>query len=91
MFRPFQRLDDTGRGGGVGLGLAVAKGFTEAMGGRLSAEATPGGGLTMVISLPLSEGAPFQEEAGQAPLEPQSLLASRRHVPPLLASPTDAP
>ena len=36
---------------GVGLGLAVARGFAEAMGGALSAEDTPGGGLTMVLSL----------------------------------------
>ncbi|GAA1051281.1 DUF4118 domain-containing protein [Arthrobacter russicus] len=56
MFRPFQRLDDVPAGSGVGLGLAVAKGFTEAMGGVLSAEATPGGGLTMVVRLPLSAG-----------------------------------
>ncbi|AUI51808.1 DUF4118 domain-containing protein [Arthrobacter crystallopoietes] len=56
MFRPFQRLDDAPAGTGIGLGLAVAKGFTEAMGGRLLAEHTPGGGLTMVIQLPLSTG-----------------------------------
>ena len=49
MFEPFQRLDDTGSGG---LGLAVARGLTEALGGTLSAEDTPGGGLTMVLSLP---------------------------------------
>ena len=54
MFRPFQRLDDATQATGVGLGLAVAKGFMEAMGGKLTAEATPGGGLTMVVSLPLS-------------------------------------
>ena len=51
MFEPFQRLDDTGSGG-LGLGLAVARGLTEALGGTLSAEDTPGGGLTMVLSLP---------------------------------------
>lgn len=56
MFQPFQRLDDAPEGLGVGLGLAVAKGFTEAMGGQLLAEPTPGGGLTMVIRLPLSAG-----------------------------------
>ncbi|WP_028265170.1 sensor histidine kinase [Arthrobacter sp. MA-N2] len=60
LFRPFQRLDDSassrdGRSG-IGLGLAVAKGFTEAMGGTLMAEATPGGGLTMVVTLPLWTG-----------------------------------
>ncbi|WP_394939700.1 DUF4118 domain-containing protein [Psychromicrobium sp. YIM B11713] len=56
MFRPFQRLNDVPAGTGVGLGLAVAKGFTEAMGGVLEAEQTPGGGLTMVIRLPMSSG-----------------------------------
>jgi two-component system sensor histidine kinase KdpD len=52
IFQPFQRLDDAPAGLGMGLGLAVAKGFTEAMGGHLLAEPTPGGGLTMVIRLP---------------------------------------
>jgi two-component system sensor histidine kinase KdpD len=89
MFRPFQRLDDATQATGVGLGLAVAKGFTEAMGGRLTAEATPGGGLTMVISLPLSSGIPFRAEPGQAPLQPQSAVTGRLHAPPLLASGTD--
>ncbi len=56
MFQPFQRLHDVPAATGVGLGLAVAKGFTEAMGGTLTAEETPGGGLTMVIRLPLSTG-----------------------------------
>ncbi|WP_434993440.1 sensor histidine kinase [Arthrobacter sp. Ld5] len=57
MFRPFQRLDDAPSRAGVGLGLAVAKGFTEVMGGVLDAEQTPGGGLTLVIRLPISTGA----------------------------------
>ncbi|MBK6015487.1 sensor histidine kinase KdpD [Streptomyces sp. MBT53] len=51
IFEPFQRYGDAPRGAGVGLGLAVARGFTEALGGTLSAEDTPGGGLTMVLSL----------------------------------------
>jgi two-component system sensor histidine kinase KdpD len=87
MFRPFQRLDDATPATGVGLGLAVAKGFMEAMGGRLTAEATPGGGLTMVISLPLSAGAPVSAHPGQAPLEPQSAIARRHHAPPILSRP----
>jgi two-component system sensor histidine kinase KdpD len=51
VFQPFQRLGDSGRSDGVGLGLAVAKGFVEAMGGEVGVEDTPGGGTTMVLSL----------------------------------------
>jgi two-component system sensor histidine kinase KdpD len=54
MFEPFQRLDDTSPGG-LGLGLAVARGLSEAMGVGLTAEDTPGGGLTIVVSVPQAE------------------------------------
>ena len=54
VFQPFQRLgDNPSNGTGVGLGLAVARGFVEAMGGELAVEDTPGGGVTMVLSLPM--------------------------------------
>jgi two-component system, OmpR family, sensor histidine kinase KdpD len=54
IFRPFQRLgDNPSNGNGVGLGLAVARGFLEAMGGELVVEDTPGGGVTMVLSMPV--------------------------------------
>ncbi|MBW5480364.1 sensor histidine kinase [Streptomyces bambusae] len=56
IFEPFQRYGDAPAGAGVGLGLAVARGFTEAVGGTLTAEDTPGGGLTMVLTLPPAPG-----------------------------------
>ena len=51
MFVPFQRLGDRSNDAGVGLGLAIARGFIDAIGARLEAEDTPGGGLTMSIRL----------------------------------------
>ena len=56
MFLPFQRLGDTDNTTGIGLGLALARGLTDAMGGTLEPEETPGGGLTMVVSLPAVSG-----------------------------------
>lgn len=61
VFAPFQQFDDrrtSGSGPGVGLGLAVARGFAEAMGGSCTPEETPEGGLTMVVRLPLAPPAP---------------------------------
>ncbi|MFG2301259.1 DUF4118 domain-containing protein [Actinacidiphila glaucinigra] len=56
IFEPFQRYGDAPRGNGVGLGLAVARGFADAMGATLQPEDTPGGGLTMVLTLPAAPG-----------------------------------
>ena len=53
-FEPFQQLGDQRTSGGTGLGLAVAKGFVEAVGGRITAATTRGGGLTMRLELPLA-------------------------------------
>nr|WP_246421897.1 sensor histidine kinase KdpD [Nocardiopsis mwathae] len=61
IFEAFQRLGDAPRGTGIGLGLAVARGFTEAVDGTLVAEDTPGGGLTMVLTL---AGAPPEASGG---------------------------
>lgn len=52
VFQPFQRLGDSAHDGGVGLGLAVARGFVVAMGGELDLEDTPGGGTTAIVELP---------------------------------------
>ena len=53
IFEPFQRLGDPDGQVGVGLGLAVARGFVEAIGGDLDLEDTPGGGCTWIVRLPL--------------------------------------
>jgi two-component system sensor histidine kinase KdpD len=70
LFEPFQRLGDTDNTTGLGLGLALARGLTEAMNGTLSPEDTPGGGLTMVVSLPFAAEAlsavPTEQNAGGA-------------------------
>ncbi|MFF2389049.1 ATP-binding protein [Agromyces sp. NPDC058104] len=57
VFTPFQRLGDTDNDTGLGLGLALSKGFVEGMDGTLEVDDTPGGGLTMVITLPAAEEA----------------------------------
>ena len=52
IFQPFQRQGAAPAGDGVGLGLAVARGLAESMGATVTADDTPGGGLTMTIDLP---------------------------------------
>lgn len=64
VFEPFQRLGDSPRSEGVGLGLAVANGLLEAMDCRLDVETTPGGGTTMVIRIPRKASAPIDEATG---------------------------
>ncbi|MDQ1673015.1 MAG: two-component system, OmpR family, sensor histidine kinase KdpD [Frankiaceae bacterium] len=65
IFEPFQRLDDRGRREGLGLGLAVARGFVDAMGGRISASPTAGGGLTVSVRLPLAPTAQTAAAPGE--------------------------
>lgn len=66
VFVPFQRMGDTDNTTGLGLGLALSKGFVEGMSGTLTPEDTPGGGLTMVISLPIDshDNAPVGRTVG---------------------------
>ena len=63
LFAPFQRLDDRDTKG-VGLGLSVARGFAEAMGGALAADQSTGGGLTMRLRLPLAPASPPRRPTG---------------------------
>ncbi len=56
IFAPFQHFGDRSTTG-LGLGLAIARGFTEAMGGSLTPSRTPGGGLTMTVSLEVADAA----------------------------------
>jgi two-component system sensor histidine kinase KdpD len=65
MFEPFERLGERGAGTGVGLGLAVAKGFLSAMGGTVTPIDTPGGGLTMRVTLPVAAPAGTRMVADQ--------------------------
>ncbi|MEV0136084.1 DUF4118 domain-containing protein, partial [Dactylosporangium sp. NPDC050688] len=58
IFQPFQRLGDRDNTTGVGLGLALSRGLAEAMGGRLEPEHTPGGGLTMTLTLRTAPSGP---------------------------------
>lgn len=67
---PFQRFGDTNTSDGVGLGLAIAQGFLDAMGGRLELDDTPGGGLTATLVLPaVAQSGDAQELVAGATVE----------------------
>jgi two-component system sensor histidine kinase KdpD len=67
IFLPFQPLGDRDNTSGVGLGLALSRGLVEAMSGTLSPEGTPGGGLTMTISLPAVPGTSRDSDFAETP------------------------
>jgi anti-sigma regulatory factor (Ser/Thr protein kinase) len=98
VFVPFQRLGDTDNTSGVGLGLALSRGLTEAMGGTLEPEETPGGGLTMVLSLPAApvpdhpgQGDPGRRERGQALPPPTPSAAPATPASPTVPASPAAP
>jgi two-component system, OmpR family, sensor histidine kinase KdpD len=64
VFQPFGRPGAPGGSTGVGLGLAVARGLAETMGGTVEPEDTPGGGLTMVLTLPAAPARPAAGPCG---------------------------
>jgi two-component system, OmpR family, sensor histidine kinase KdpD len=66
MFEPFERLDARNPGNGVGLGLAVVKGFLDTMGGSVAAVDTPGGGLTIRVTLAAAARVPDAVPAADA-------------------------
>jgi len=70
MFVPFQRMGDTDNTTGVGLGLALSRGLTEAMGGTLEPDETPGGGLTMTLSLPGVPGSTIRPDTDRDAVTP---------------------
>jgi two-component system sensor histidine kinase KdpD len=61
VFLPFCRLGDQDSRTGVGLGLVVSRSLAETMGSTVEPEETPGGGLTMVVSLPAAPARPAAE------------------------------
>ena len=80
VFLPFQRLGDTSTAG-LGLGLALSRGLMEAMAGTLEPEDTPGGGLTMVISLPSATPAPPRERVIPSAASWLSMTSLRSSAP----------
>lgn len=60
LFEKFYRLERSSKPGGLGLGLSIVKGITEAHGGSIRAQNRPGGGLVVTLSLPVRSSPPPQ-------------------------------
>jgi two-component system sensor histidine kinase KdpD len=85
VMEPFyQTRDGRSQAGGVGLGLAIARGVVEAHGGRLHIEDTPGGGATFVITLPRDTKYEIRDTRSERPSESASRTSN-------LVSPPSAP
>ncbi|MDX2599530.1 sensor histidine kinase KdpD [Streptomyces caniscabiei] len=91
IFAPFQRHGDAPRGSGVGLGLAVARGFAEAMGGTLAAEDTPGGGLTLVLTVRAARNGSGPDTAPSAGTGPAADTSTSAEAAPSAGTATVAP
>ena len=84
IFQPFQRLGDRDNTSGVGLGLALSRGLVEAMSGTLNPETTPGGGLTMIIALPIA--GPFSPDTDLQSVDTSPTEPGGRNEPANAAS-----
>lgn len=91
IFAPFQRHGDAPRGTGVGLGLAVARGFAEAMDGTLAAEDTPGGGLTLVLTVRAAHNGSGPDTAPSAGTGPAADTSTSAEAAPSAGTATVAP
>jgi two-component system sensor histidine kinase KdpD len=92
MFAPFQRLGDIPGRSGVGLGLAVARGLAEAIGASIEVDDTPGGGLTMIVTVPVADTPTKPETPTPATWRHPTSPAQNGHeaVPTTSSSATDA-
>lgn len=61
LFTKFYQVDAslTREKGGSGLGLSICRGIIETHGGRITLESSPGGGTTVIFSLPKHDKAPI--------------------------------
>jgi two-component system, OmpR family, sensor histidine kinase KdpD len=81
LFAKFQPLPSTNRSSrpGLGLGLAIVRGMTEAMGGSVAADESPLGGVRIVVELPAAETAPTEPPATEgSEATPSAAVSTQR-------------